>query len=83
MLDQNQNFAETDDMKDIDEASEEIAGDSADFAESMLDKDEAPAISRVDSGQGTTARKMLEEIREERALRKAIYDDLYGFDEEE
>ena len=83
MLDQNQNFAETNDMKDIDEASEDIASDTVDFADSILDKEEAPAISRVDTGQGTTARKMLEEIREERALRKAIYDDLYGFDEEE
>ena len=83
MLNQNQNFAETDDMKDIDEASEDIASDTVDFADSILDKEEAPAISRVDTGQGTTARKMLEEIREERALRKAIYDDLYGFDEEE
>ena len=83
MLNQNQNFAETDDMKDIDEASEDIASDTVDFADPILDKEEAPAISRVDTGQGTTARKMLEEIREERALRKAIYDDLYGFDEEE
>jgi hypothetical protein len=83
MLDQNQNFAETEDLKDIDESSEEIASDSADFTEPMLDKEEVLAISRVSNGQGTTARKMLEEYREERALRKAIYDDLYGFEEEE
>jgi len=85
MFDQNQNFEEPEDLKEIDEPSEELASESAEFADSEPEKAEETAAPRGGNGnaKGTAARKMLEEYREEMALRKAIYDDLYGFDEEE
>jgi hypothetical protein len=83
MFDQNQNFEEPEDLKEIDEPSEDLASESADFAEPTLAKTEEAVAPRGGNGKGSVARKMLEEYREEMALRKAIYDDLYGFDEEE
>ena len=87
MFDQSQNFEEPEDLKEIDEPAEELASESADFAEPPLEKADETVAPRGGNGngngKGSAARKMLEEYREEMALRKAIYDDLYGFDEEE
>ena len=83
MYNQNQNFEEPEDLKEIDEPSEDLVSESADFAEPTLAKVEETVAPRGGNGKGSAARKMLEEYREEMALRKAIYDDLYGFDEEE
>ena len=87
MYNQNQNFEEPEDLKEIDEPSEDLVSESADFAEPTLAKADETVAPRGGNGngngKGSAARKMLEEYREEMALRKAIYDDLYGFDEEE
>jgi len=83
MFDQNQNFEEPEDLKEIDEAPEDLDSDSADFTEASPEKEETVAMPRSATAKGLVARKMLEEYREELALRKAIYDDLYGFDEDE
>lgn len=83
MFDQNQNFEEPEDLKEIDESSEDVASESMDFAEQSAGKEQGGAMSRNGVGKGFAARKMLEEYREEKELKKAIYDDLYGFEEEE
>ncbi|MGW8247841.1 MAG: hypothetical protein ACWGOV_06990 [Acidiferrobacterales bacterium] len=83
MFDRNQNFEESEELKEIDDSAEDGANDSVDFAEPPLEKEVGPSVSRNGLGRGLPARKMLEEYREELALRKAIYDDLYGFEEEE
>jgi len=83
MFDRNQNFEEADDLKEIDDSPEDVANEPLDLAEPLVEKADEVAVTRTGTGKGLAARKMLEEYREEQALRKAIYDDLYGFDEEE
>ena len=81
MLDQSQNLEESEDLKEVDESAEDISNDSADFIEAPIE--DALPKNRITNDKSVFARKFLEEYREERALRMAIYDDLYGFDEEE
>ena len=83
MFEQNQNFEESEDIKEIDESSEDLDTDSTELSNSSTAKEIFATTSDSGSSKGLVARKILEEYREERALRKAIYDDLYGYDEEE
>jgi hypothetical protein len=83
MFDRNQNFEETEDLKEIDDSTEDVTSEPVEFTQAPIEKAGGLSVSRNETGKGSAARKMLEEYREEQALRKAIYDDLYGFDEEE
>lgn len=88
MFEPNQNFEESDSIKDIDDATDDVdsSSDVVEFTDSVVENKTEGTDLRFGENKGaqtTTARKMLEEYREERALRKAIYDDLYGFDEAE
>jgi len=83
MLETNESFEEPEDLKEVDEPADDIASESADFTDLALEKENPATPIRNVNGKSQAARKMLEEYREDRALRKAIYDDLYGFDEEE
>lgn len=63
------------------EATDDLSGVPFDFIDAGEDGVEAEKAGSVQPKSDITARARLEALREQRALRKAIYDDLY-YDED-
>lgn len=63
------------------DTGDDLSGTAFDFADSGEDDIEAASVSQAQPKVDITARARLEALREQRALRKAIFDDLY-YDED-
>jgi hypothetical protein len=88
MYERDQDFNDSDKLRELQESSDEgvFAGaDTRALAEFMPDRAEThnPPAKTGSTGGALDARRLLEQVKEERALRKAVYDDLYFLDEED
>lgn len=88
MYERDQEFDDSDELRELQEASNEgvFAGDDTKtLAEFMSDGAEThnPPAKTGSTGSVLDARRLLEQVKEERALRKAVYDDLYFLEEED
>lgn len=59
------------------DAGDDLSGASFEFADTGEDEIEEAGVSQAQPRVDITARARLEALREQRALRKAIFDDLY------
>ena len=63
------------------DTGDDLSGASFDYADASEDETEEATISQALPRADITARARLEALREQRALRKAIFDDLYYDDD--
>lgn len=88
MYERDQDFDDSDELREMQESSEEgifSGAGTKGLAELMSDGTESlnPSAKTGSNGNAPNARRLLEQVKEERALRKAVYDDLYFLDEKD
>lgn len=88
MYERDQEFDDSDELRELQESSVEgvLAGaDTKALVEFMSDGAEMLDSQAKTGSTGSVldARRLLEQVKEERALRKAVYDDLYFLDEDD